>query len=128
MTLFVIVTAVVNIALGYALAIYVDHAKWPFRPRSAEVDPLAHLEEFSLESIGNAAVETLPTVPSTADTSVESAQPPVAAAPVAPAAKPSASDEGVEMERDVLAGIEEFRSQLAQMKASPATSEVAASV
>jgi hypothetical protein len=55
--LFVIVTAVLNIALGYVLAIYLDHAKWSFRSRGVEGDPLAHLDEFSLASIGESTAE-----------------------------------------------------------------------
>lgn len=97
MILFVIVTAVVNIGLGYGLAVYLGHTR-------RCIDGVS-VDDHEIASEAPAPVP----MPAPA------AAPIVATAPVADV--PSAAEAG--LEQDVLAGIEEFRNQLAQMKAQP---------
>jgi hypothetical protein len=104
-TAFVIVTALINLALGYGLAVYLGHAR---RPTSSHAgDELSVALGYELPAAALPAAD----LSSPADeTSPASLNVPVAAAPV---------DEPVELEQEVLAGIEEFRNQLAQMKGQP---------
>ena len=96
MILFVIVTAVLNIGLGYGLAIYLGRA------RRAVAESVEDVHEIAVEA---------PT-PIHAPAPVPAPSPPITAESAPPAE--------AELEQDVLAGIEEFRNQLAQMKAQPA--------
>jgi hypothetical protein len=120
---FLVVTALINIALGYGLAVYFGHAGWP-RASHAEEPAPEHVADHVHEEI------TIAT-PTPVATHVAASAPPTASAPLtasaevaaalaaapAPAAEPTAPE--AELENEVLAGIEEFRSQLAQMKAQP---------
>jgi hypothetical protein len=119
-TLFLIVTALINIALGYGLALYLGHAYWPHRVRvieeaSAEgaVDQLD--EEAAIETPAPAHL------PEPAPRPVGAFPEYAAAAPTAPQTAPAEGEaaNSTKLEQDVLAGIEEFRNQLAQMKAQP---------
>lgn len=97
MILFVIVTAVVNIGLGYALALYLGRTRRCVGEISVEDHEIASESPAPLHMPAPAAA------------------PIVAADPAADVT--SAAEAG--LEQDVLAGIEEFRNQLAQMKAQP---------
>jgi hypothetical protein len=101
-TVFLIATALLNIGVGYWLAIYLR--------RSAVFGELAPADEHALETLhelDNHAAESIPTAAVSAP----------AAAAVATAPSTTAPFAGEEqLEQDVLAGIEEFRNQLAQMK------------
>jgi hypothetical protein len=124
---FFLVTATMNIALGYGLAVYLGHGRG-WRGLFAGVSPAAIHDSLSMaqdqhipspELIapvaaaistppGNATAESL--TASAADLAVDA---------------PLADDDATKLESDVLAGIEEFRNQLAQMKAQPAEMEAA---
>jgi hypothetical protein len=99
---FVIVTAVLNIGLGYALAIYLGPARGFKSQRSSLADEIPAEAPFMAPA--------LPTAPA-----------PTISSPAAPpAADPVAAEaDEAKLEQDVLAGIEEFRNQLAKMKALP---------
>jgi hypothetical protein len=101
---FVIVTAVLNIGLGYALAIYLGPARGFKSQRSSLADEIPAEAPFMA-----------PALPAAPALTISSSAP---AAP--PAADPlEAEADETELEQDVLAGIEEFRNQLAKMKALP---------
>jgi hypothetical protein len=133
-TLFLLVTALINISLGYGLAIYLGHAGWPSRG-GAPIDAAVHEPETANHD-GHAAPLLTPYVaPPQAAAPVAAAapaapaavtlapaptaEPAMPAAPALAAAIAQAEPETAELEQDVLAGIEEFRNQLAQMKAQP---------
>lgn len=120
MIVFVLVSAALNIALGYGLAVYLTHGCWPWR-RPAPAEALSEVFD---------AAESFPPEP---EPDPEPVPEPIAAvsepAPVAPfiqpvsmpAVDPAATLEpppqSPDLEKEMLAGIEEFRNQLAQMKA-----------
>lgn len=140
MTIFLTISALMNIGLGYWLATYLAREK--ARASAAAITvaaPEVHQEHDP--SVHAAAVELppmAPAMPSLPQPVVAAAAPtpaPAAAPPQAPAAiAPPAGQEAAvapapELETEVLAGIEEFRNQLAQMKGTPEAAEpVAASV
>jgi hypothetical protein len=108
---FVTMTAVLNICLGYALAVYLGGARWPFGHRAAIGVSLAP-DALVTESPREVAP------PVAATPSPPAAPPPEPEPPAPPATTPVAvAVPAVDLEQDVLAGIEEFRNQLAQMKA-----------
>lgn len=111
MILFLLVTAPLNIALGYGLAVYLERAK---RRRDAEAMAPMHSEAFDAP---------YPVAGDPALAAVAAAA--AATADVETPVTPAAPAEGTELEHDVLAGIEEFRNQLAQMKAQPANEPAA---
>jgi hypothetical protein len=123
--LYVSVTAVLNIALGFALAMYLHRAGLLVSPRAAlaTTEP-HHIEEATHEQALHA--EPSPVAEAIAPANQE----PVAAAPALLAAEPdtAAAPAGPELEENVLAGIEEFRNQLAQMKSQPADATEAAPI
>jgi hypothetical protein len=102
-TAFLITTAIANIALGYWLANFLRRAS-----------PAIDLVEQDHLAIDPLAGLTPPEPTPAATTPIEPA-PPVAAAEAAPTATASEPEDEA-LEQDVLAGIEEFRNQLAQMK------------
>lgn len=116
MILFLVVTATMNIALGYGLAVYLGHTR---RLHDADV------ATGPIEAAASAAVESEATSPAVAPLVAE-ATGPVAPVSVLSAPVPVAADEE-SVEKDVLAGIEEFRNQLAQMKAAPVDADAAKS-
>ncbi len=131
MTIFLALSALVNIALGYGLAIFLGHARMKQGNQSEE---LPHIDSYA-EPMQAAIPEPMappapapdmhaPPTPMPAPAEVAAVAPPVAAAPAEPVA--AAAEESAELETDVLAGIEEFRNQLAQMKAQPEGTEAAA--
>ena len=123
MIAFVIVTAFMNIALGYGLAVYVGHGCLPWRRRVQGERPVD--AGAVITTLIDEPVLELPDEPATPEPVVEVPPSPFInpiAEPVAtPAADPVAIIEpAVELpgiEQEMLAGIEEFRNQLAQMKA-----------
>jgi hypothetical protein len=128
-TLFLIVTALVNIALGYGLAMYLGSPEWPGRRRMAAGPPTEEQvgedeEELTVIVGAKPAAVTVATAAPSASPEVAIASPsaPAAAPPItagATAETAAAAGAGPELEEHVLAGIEEFRNQLAQMKAQP---------
>lgn len=122
MILYVSVTAVLNIALGFALAMYLYRAGMLGAPRPAlAAEDAHHVEEVPHEPIPHEPVahsEPSPVAPLPAP----AVQEPIAAASAPIAEEPETAEAvpGPELEENVLAGIEEFRNQLAQMKAQPA--------
>jgi hypothetical protein len=133
-TVFLVVTALVNIALGYGLAMYLGHPEWPLRRKAVAgppvEGPLPEEEEELTVVVGakptvTAAAAPMPTPSPAPEQAIAGAPAIVAEAPAASvAATPTAtSGEAAaaepEIEQQMLAGIEEFRNQLAQMKAQP---------
>jgi hypothetical protein len=122
---FLVITTVINIALGYALAVYLGGASssgseaFDFAsaaPRTVNAFPPAP-ERLIAESLANALSMAAAQSMSTASTmqAVDS----VAAKPSAVQVSEEAPERQfrtAEMEQDLLAGIEEFRNQLAQLK------------
>jgi hypothetical protein len=146
-TIFVTISALMNIGLGYWLATFLAREK--ARATAVAVgDDHSHAvveEHASHASQGQSLQAAIPMQLPSSSAAIPTAPQPVAAAmpampiasastaavaaeasaasPIAPAA------ETPELETEVLAGIEEFRNQLAQMKASPElAAPVAASV
>ncbi len=136
--LFVVVTALLNLALGYGLAIYLGYGELPRLRRARIVAPVnaegpaatAADETVAQESAAYATAPdptaAMPTMASTAGLPDETVAETVTTAP--PAATVTApvesANDAAELEHEVLAGIEEFRNQLAQMKAQPAAAVV----
>jgi hypothetical protein len=104
-TVFLIATAILNIGLGYWLAIYL---------RRAEMNVEAALpDEHAFETLADLGLSAPEPVAAAPQVVAPVAAP--ATVPTAPVATaPAAGEE--QLEQDVLAGIEEFRNQLAQMK------------
>lgn len=104
-TVFLIVTALLNIGVGYWLAVYLRRARGLAELAPADEHALDSLHDLDLpvaESITAASpVATPPATPAA-----------IATAPTTTAPAPAEE----QLEQDVLAGIEEFRNQLAQMK------------
>jgi hypothetical protein len=106
-TVFLITTALLNIGVGYWLAIYLR--------RSAVFGELAPADDHALETLHDLDVHAAEPIPAAMKVTAPAAAPTgVAAAPSAAVPTPAAGEE--QLEQDVLAGIEEFRNQLAQMK------------
>ncbi|MBX3432280.1 MAG: hypothetical protein KF847_02920 [Pirellulales bacterium] len=138
MIVFLAITSVVNLALGFALALYLLHSgEMPRRltPRTL----LAPMRPAAVTP-SNAVAEDSPAVSSTtSDKALTPAAEPdehVVAAMSAGATETMAVPEAAEsaesgieanpadeVEDDVLAGIEAFRAQLAQLKDEPAVAE-----
>ena len=144
MTIFLTLSALMNIGLGYWLATYLarekarasavamgdDHAQLLVEEHAAQAHPLQAALPIELQ-VSSAAMTTeaqqvaaaMPAMPIAPVTTMPVAAEVGAPSPMAPAA------DAPELETEVLAGIEEFRNQLAQMKGSPEVAEpVAASV
>jgi hypothetical protein len=128
-TVFLIVTALVNIALGYGLALYLGPPAWPTLRRKAAgppvEEPLVEDDEELTVIVGPKPTQAPVSgaAPSHApEATVASPAAPAAATPITPGAlaeTAAAANAAPELEEHVLAGIEEFRNQLAQMKAQP---------
>jgi hypothetical protein len=135
-TVFLIITGLMNIALGYGLAMYLGGAHLPGRaPQGDDFDNLhsdVPLAEVTLTTISAAPAESAEPAASAAAVAATPTAPPAATSashpagaastaagvePATPAAAMPAA--GAELEQEVLAGIEEFRNQLAQMKSQP---------
>jgi hypothetical protein len=122
--LFVVVTAALNIAVGYGLALYLGHAPLPRFRRAATA--AATIDDAFAPQAEFAAPE--PTALSSDAAPAPGRGPIAAAAPTASASAtasgnapaPAPGGDSAELEHEVLAGIEEFRNQLAQMKGQPA--------
>jgi hypothetical protein len=127
-TVFLIVTALLDVALGFGLAIYLGRARAPWSPpldaggfnqdlqRAETVDGLSEspaVDPLSAPAAVPAQQEEADS--RTAATVAVSSSPAMAASPAAD----SASEPEELEEEDVLAGIVEFRNQLAQMKTQP---------
>jgi hypothetical protein len=144
-TIFLTLSALVNIGLGYWLATYLAREK----ARAGADVPMDVSVDATSEShveYGQAVSSAPPAEMPLATLAAPMMPPPMAAAaPTTPAAvavtrapgaeesleapKMAAAADSAELETEVLAGIEEFRIQLAQMKATPDAAEpVAASV
>jgi hypothetical protein len=143
-TIFLTISALMNIGLGYWLATYLarekaratavavgdDHSHAVVEEHEAQTLPLQAALPMELPTPSAAmpaapqqVAAAMPAMPTSPVTQTPVAAEVSAASPIAPAA------EAPEIETEVLAGIEEFRNQLAQMKASPEGAEpVAASV
>ena len=142
MIVFLAITSIANLALGFALAVYLLHSGEmprrltprtllaPVRPATvtpsnavAEDSPVVSSttsdkalasptepDEHVVEAMSLGATETL-AVPEAAESDESSAESSIEANPAD------------EVEEDVLAGIEAFRAQLAQLKDEPAVAE-----
>jgi hypothetical protein len=136
-TVFLIVTALVNIALGYGLALYLGHTRTPCAQPGA-ADALTVEWERPPQALEDAHESAITASPAVAASPALTASPAVAASPAAdpqpasadsapsspPAVQaslsaPAAADDPVEIEQEMLAGIAEFRNQLALMKGQP---------
>ncbi|HEX6962745.1 MAG TPA: hypothetical protein VF175_12820, partial [Lacipirellula sp.] len=127
MIAFLVITTIINIALGYALAVYLggvsatSSTEEPYE-RPAEAKPAVAAPQ-SAERVAAAALANAFSA-AAASASFAPSPTPEAAAPIA--ASPSHQEEQEaepgqnrtsEVEQGLLAGIEEFRNQLAQLKA-----------
>lgn len=119
MILYVSVTAVLNIALGFVLAMYLYRAGLLGASRAvAETHEEHHAEPEAHAPAAHSEPASVAAAP---------AEPAPMAAPVEAAVTPEVAEApAAELEENVLAGIEEFRNQLAQMKAQPAEAAEAA--
>jgi hypothetical protein len=114
--LFVLVTSLLNIGLGYALAIYLGHGRLPWTGDEPSV-----LEEDEVDDLIATEPPVVPSIPAPSPApSVAEVQAPLEAILASP---PTPGEDAADVEQEVLAGIEEFRSQLAQMKAQPSAEE-----
>jgi hypothetical protein len=123
---FLIVTAIVNVALGYALAVYLGRASAPTLREMFARTPIStpaieansFAEQFSmLQSDRSRAIDE---VSAFAPDARQTTERPAQEAKLTPTAaheadEPSFAGADV-MEQELLAGIEEFRNQLAQLK------------
>lgn len=151
MIAFVAITALVNIGLGYALAMYLGQAKSKHEPSADEASTTLTLPTRKLSNheppvatstpapatpaAPTATVERpaeSPPAPSMAD-AIAAAMQQTAAAPAAEVdaematqAPTTADEAAAPVEHELLAGIEEFRSQLAQLKGSAGADQAAA--
>jgi hypothetical protein len=143
-TIFLTISALVNIGLGYWLATYLarEKARAGFDmpadvPADAAVESPAEHGQHVHSVLPGEMPTAVPAMPmmvqpmaavaamSPAPTAVAVAPAPVAVeAPADPVTAAAAAD-APELETEVLAGIEEFRNQLAQMKATPDAAEPA---
>jgi hypothetical protein len=121
---FLIVTAILNVALGYALAVYLGKANAPslrgmFAMTSTPVsEATSFVEQFSMlqndrsRSIDEGS-ESTPAARQTTERPADDATP----TPMTAYESEEAPFAGTDvMEQDLLAGIEDFRNQLAQLK------------
>jgi hypothetical protein len=123
---FLVVTSIINIALGYALAVYLGSTA-ALHPKGQAVEaapamPIAAGAPFAMERpaftwpMDGVAIPT-PTAPATVATAASTGvAPSFMAASASPADEAGVPTRTAEMEQDLLAGIEEFRNQLAQLK------------
>ncbi len=95
-TVFLIATALLNIGVGYWLAVYLQRARRSVESDLPDDHAVATLGDLNLPAAAQVA-----------------APPAVPGAPAPSATAPAAEEQ---LEQDVLAGIEEFRNQLAQLK------------
>jgi hypothetical protein len=122
---FLIVTAIVNVALGYALAVYLGRANAPTTWRelfastpapaieaTSFADQFAMLQNDRSRAIDEVSAATPDTRQTTQRPADEATRTPMAAHE---ADEPSFAGAD-EMEQELRAGIEEFRNQLAQLK------------
>lgn len=139
MTIFLTVSALVNIGLGYWLATYLAREKaragadLPVGIIDVEAIP-PHAEQPVQSASPDAmlpvapAVAAMPTAPAI-QAAPEAVVPVMATAAGEAAAAPMGTGiDAPEVETEVLAGIEEFRNQLAQMKATPDAAESVAAL
>lgn len=143
MIAYLIVTSLINMSLGYAMAVYVSRA----RLQAADAEPTPLHDLLNAEALTEPLAEQLaPTAPSTAEVSSAASADerrtnertatwlagddapsltriatPLEAADARPAAaaavvEPALASDVPTMEKDLLAGIEEFRLQLAKIK------------
>lgn len=114
MIAFLIVTSIINLALGYALAVYLEHAEAaatndsiapdlarPVAPANSSCSP----DDSSAPIVGRYSSEEA-TSESRVSTSPSTGSPEI----------DGAEEYATEMETDLLAGIADFRNQLAQLK------------
>jgi len=135
---FVIITSILNLALGYALAVYLGTAsRWsaveserPGEPREPMNMPLGAGCAGTADSLDRLTVAaneaaTLVSRPmSLAEGSASLATAASAETEGERGQEHRASTPGLENERGLLAGIEEFRNQLAQLKGHAAPTEL----
>jgi hypothetical protein len=131
-TIFLTISALVNIGLGYWLATYLAREK-ARAGVGAPIDATVDTDVDSHAQAMDAALppESSPALPTMAQPMAAAPSLPAAPTAVAPAMAPvavaapptTAPAEAPELETEVLAGIEEFRNQLAQMKATPDAAE-----
>ena len=120
MTIFLALSALLNIALGYGLAIYLGHARSPFSSRQAD-DFAVDSFEMPVDMHASLPVEA----PAAGLAKMPAAHSKTTSAVDELVAAMTPTEESAELETDVLAGIEEFRNQLAQMKAQPTGADTA---
>ena len=123
MILFLIVTAILNIALGYALAVYLGKANAPTTWREMFATPPA-IETTSFAAqfamLQNDRSRAIDEVSSSTYATPQTAEQPAEDATHSTIMANQADDEPFApaevMEQELLAGIEEFRNQLSQLK------------
>jgi hypothetical protein len=120
---FLVVTSIINLALGYALAVYLGAGSSSSAgEEGGDVHPAAGAagNGFSFDPSRSSWTQGFPaTLTSGAG---QPPQTPVNLGPISsfpehqPAGRPDAEPQPIGMEKELLAGIEEFRAQLAQLK------------
>jgi hypothetical protein len=122
--LFLLVTSMLNIALGYGLAIYL--AKCSGAAGARRDDSVGNPGADALASIAQRTDGSVVTWPAGATAAALGSGPPTPAKNDTAAELPHEDNEvqsrTAAMEQDLLAGIEEFRNQLAQLKSKGSVS------